>query len=686
MHYPQVLWLIEALEHSTLTLFLGADLPQTVTGLPSRTDLAHGLAQRHSLDAGLSLAQIAQRVSRAGNRFDFTDYLRRELDTAGQPVPTFYRNLAAFAKAHTLPAIVTTAYDDFLERALRDAGVPFDRRARGSDIAFARPDRLALHKLYGDVQMPDTLVVTEDDHYGLWRDRDKENLLDEVRSLLKKQTVLFLGYNLSDPDFHLLWREVLDKMGRFARTAYAIWPGLPETEVRMWADRGIVILGEDPWGLLVGDIQAYEQSTLESRPPTMTVLDTPLTDHTLPRLADVLSVYPEKDGEPHRPGNGGQWFSRLVVKSTRLISNCDVEVQEIRRLSGPDDFIGEHLPEFTASNLSWAKKGTNGFFGAIDIRAGRKECIDLAWRDRGDSQISAEDLRVASALDPGDRNDKAKGRRQDFIILKPSSYLFTIRVFAKNYNDWIERTYRLYWPGASQEPDIHLAEMQKEHKTQDLEVTMPETPSISPELYQHVQAVLLRCGSFRSDSDLPPLFVDSRISLWRDDLPSANSSSKRVQAVVDYLLPKFNTAGENALVLLLRVLRDHVSRGDACYGQLEGLAEQLADVVRISPPIVTQSQPTPSVLPASLSGTQKRQLIDALLTCPTVSNRGTRDIVVNDLPAEIRVNIRRNDVDRFDVSNIVTTCLNYEDGVHEFIEAVRFYESNSIPMQTVDNL
>ncbi len=245
--------LTQALAEHSLTLFLGADLPQPVTGLPSRADLARGLAQRHNVAQAASLpslAQVAQRVSRAGNRFDFTDYLRRELDTAGKPVPAFYRNLAAFAKEHALPAIVATAYDDSLERALRDAGVPFDRIVRGSDVAFARPDRLALIKLYGDVQMPDTLVVTEDDHYGLWRDRDKEALLDEVRSLLKKQTVLFLGYNLSDPDFNLLWREVLDKMGRFARTAYAVWSGLPEGEVQMWRDRMIQVLDADPWGLV----------------------------------------------------------------------------------------------------------------------------------------------------------------------------------------------------------------------------------------------------------------------------------------------------------------------------------------------------------------------------------------------------------------------------------------------------
>ena len=39
------LQLREALAHGALALFLGADLPQTVAGLPSRADLPRGLAQ-----------------------------------------------------------------------------------------------------------------------------------------------------------------------------------------------------------------------------------------------------------------------------------------------------------------------------------------------------------------------------------------------------------------------------------------------------------------------------------------------------------------------------------------------------------------------------------------------------------------------------------------------------------------
>ncbi|MBN2006241.1 MAG: metallophosphoesterase [Anaerolineae bacterium] len=137
------------------------------------------------------------------------------------------------------------------------------------------------------------------------------------------------------------------------------------------------------------------------------------------------------------------------------------------------------------------------------------------------------------------------------------------------------------------------AEVVKEptSNTQTVEETMTEAPNIPPELYRDLQAALLRCGPFQSDSTLRPLFVDSRISAWRDDLPSADSASKRVQAVIDYLLPKFNDSGDNALVLLILVIRDQTPRGDACRGRLDALAKDLNATYQCLEVGTTDTQP-----------------------------------------------------------------------------------------------
>jgi hypothetical protein len=244
--------LAEALPRRTLAFFIGADLPGELTGLPARAGLARELARRKGLDESLSLAEAAQRVSQAGNRWEFTDFIRNALDTAGKSPQPFHRRIVELIETHRLETVITTAYDNLLELAFQQAGVGFNRLVRGSDVSFINRDRPTLIKLYGDAQQPDTLVVTDLDHSNLLRDRDKEGLLDEVKHAFRRNTVLFLGYNLADPDFRFLFDQIAES--RFARTAYAVWPGLPEADVRMWRDRGIVILDTDPSGVLAGPV------------------------------------------------------------------------------------------------------------------------------------------------------------------------------------------------------------------------------------------------------------------------------------------------------------------------------------------------------------------------------------------------------------------------------------------------
>jgi hypothetical protein len=103
---------------------------------------------------------------------------------------------------------------------------------------------------------------------------------------------------------------------------------------------------------------------------------------------------------------------------------------------------------------------------------------------------------------------------------------------------------------------------------------------IPPSLHQRLQRTLLRCGPFDSDRALRPLFVDARLSPWRDWLPEASSPGERVLAVIEILSERRNSQGERALVLFLRVLRDNSPPGDACRHELAALADETAAALR----------------------------------------------------------------------------------------------------------
>lgn len=250
---PEILKpLQEALAQGTLVLFIGSDLPQTVTGLPSRADLARKLAAEYHLADILSLAEVTQRVMQAKNRWAFTDFLRTELETFSKSPTTFHQQVVTLVNQKQIETIITTAYDDLLETAFKEAKVRFNRVVSEEDVKLITPHRPTLFKFYGDTQQPDSLVVTDQDHTDLLHDTTKQGLLGEVRRAFNRYTVLFLGYNLADPDFRFIFDAFAQS--QFSIPAYAVWPNLPEADITMWRDRNVIISEGDLLGALLGTL------------------------------------------------------------------------------------------------------------------------------------------------------------------------------------------------------------------------------------------------------------------------------------------------------------------------------------------------------------------------------------------------------------------------------------------------
>lgn len=103
--------------------------------------------------------------------------------------------------------------------------------------------------------------------------------------------------------------------------------------------------------------------------------------------------------------------------------------------------------------------------------------------------------------------------------------------------------------------------------------------SLPSDLYLRLVDTLLRCGPFTSDSGLRAVFADVCISSWQQKIPHAESPAERANKVVNYLHQQANACGENALVLMLRVLVDSCNPQDACRGELAALANELENVL-----------------------------------------------------------------------------------------------------------
>jgi hypothetical protein len=103
-----------------------------------------------------------------------------------------------------------------------------------------------------------------------------------------------------------------------------------------------------------------------------------------------------------------------------------------------------------------------------------------------------------------------------------------------------------------------------------------DVAGISGDILKRLKSVLLQCGPFSSDGALNATFVDARLAPWQDSIPHADDPQTRVNFTIEFLQDQESAEGENALVLLLRILSGDKDPGDACHRRLVQLAHDLS--------------------------------------------------------------------------------------------------------------
>jgi hypothetical protein len=160
-----------------------------------------------------NLQRVALCYEIAHNRHQLVDAVIEAVETGKRPSPML-RALAELG----FPLVITTNYDRLFESALAAA----DKVPR---VAVYRPTQEAtedyrdptaknpvVFKIHGDIQLPETIVITDEDYIQfVLRMSDKERY-DPVPLRLKyhltEWTTLFIGYSLLDYNLRLLFKTL----------------------------------------------------------------------------------------------------------------------------------------------------------------------------------------------------------------------------------------------------------------------------------------------------------------------------------------------------------------------------------------------------------------------------------------------------------------------------------------------
>ena len=230
--------LLSNIKKGDCVLFLGADLPLGYPGAPlSRPELAAALAERYGLPAGLSWPETVQAYLGRFPR-DRNGVIRFVQERCSgpqiQPGP-LHRAVAGAG----FRAIVTAAYDELLEQALKDAGYRVNRVVRDTQLPYAEEgERSAIVvKLYGCLSDPESLVLDRWEHERLMDQLSRK--LEVVTAFCTLRPPLFANFDLLQGTPIRLYVRASANLAEHMRRAYAVWPGELDAVQATWQGQNV---------------------------------------------------------------------------------------------------------------------------------------------------------------------------------------------------------------------------------------------------------------------------------------------------------------------------------------------------------------------------------------------------------------------------------------------------------------
>ncbi len=247
--------------------------------LPSGAELASYLAEEFDYppEDALDLVRVSQYVSIATGSGPLYDELR-SLFNADYPPTALHTLLAAIPgilRARNLPPrhqlIVTTNYDDALERAFGAAQEPYDlvtyiaegdergkflhRSPEGEVTLIEKPNeyrglsidqRTAILKIHGAIDRinpeRDSYVITEDHYIDYLTRTDISNLVPvTLAARLRRSHFLFLGYSLRDWNLRVILHRIWGEQ-KLTWKSWAVQLNPDEIDREFWRKRDVDIL------------------------------------------------------------------------------------------------------------------------------------------------------------------------------------------------------------------------------------------------------------------------------------------------------------------------------------------------------------------------------------------------------------------------------------------------------------
>jgi len=137
-----------------------------------------------------------------------------------------HNSLKNIPQIHT---IITTNFDDLFEKAYgNDIEVIIRDESIAPAFSSVNSDKIKLFKIHSDFTNPDLMIITKSDYVKFFDSDIYRPLWTEIKSIIAKKSIFFVGYSLEDPNIQFIFNRIVEKLGQFSNECFLATPQLPE--------------------------------------------------------------------------------------------------------------------------------------------------------------------------------------------------------------------------------------------------------------------------------------------------------------------------------------------------------------------------------------------------------------------------------------------------------------------------
>ena len=252
-------FLFRLVNSKDVLLFIGAGF-SIPSGMPSGNELKEFLVEDLKEITGLDMSDKSLQ--------DICDLLKNELGHVKfiKLLADYLNKTSTDKSSHDLLAnipffdnIVTTNYDSYIEDAFGDKCIV---KVSDRQLGIYEKGRVCIYKIHGDFSHPQQIIITKGDYARF--SNDPNNLIwNEVKGLMSKKAILFIGYSLDDVHVYNYLFGIIGKKGskKKCQHAYFVAPGISKEDKKLLRFRGITPINSTGKDLLI-ELQTYLKSNI----------------------------------------------------------------------------------------------------------------------------------------------------------------------------------------------------------------------------------------------------------------------------------------------------------------------------------------------------------------------------------------------------------------------------------------